>query len=258
MAHTRRLIIFLTGFGFLTSLYGAEAPLPTTAQATAVWVDGKGSAGEYFINNGKGQPQKLVIGSGARGAPVTITSIGQPIVVLRKAEASATGKESGYEKAGEIAWPAGAGRKLLLLIAAGASDSKTAAPSLRGMALADDLSGFPADTFRILNLLNIQLYGRVGDATRPVAPGLSPALPYPVPAVPQGEKRTQNFAVGFARSVDGGKTDMFYNSRVDAWPHSRTLILILPGQTPNSDPIVRTLFDVIPAQAVKSPSGVKP
>jgi hypothetical protein len=247
----------LAGFGFLTALFGAEPPyLP--AQATAVWVEGRGPTAEYFISNPKGQPQKLVIGTGARGPAVTIAAVGQPIVILRKASPSGKGTDAGLEKAGEIAWPSGAGRKFLLLLSAGATDAKAVSPPIKGIALVDDLNGFPVDTFRILNLLNTELYGRVGDIQRPVAPGLSTALPYPVPAVVQGEKRTQNFAVGFARSGEGGKTELFYNGRVDAWPHSRTLILILPGQIPKAEPNVRILFDVIPAQAVKSSSGVKP
>jgi hypothetical protein len=237
-------------------LFGAEPP-SQLAQVTAIWIEGRGPAAEYFVNNAKGQPQKLAVGAGSRGAPVTIGSVGQTVVILRKAEAPSTGGAAAYEPAGEIAWPTGGSRKILLLLAAGAPASKTTSPSVKGIALADDLNGFPVGSFKITNFLNMELFGRVGDTMRPIPPGASPALPYPVAPLPPGEKRTQNFALGFARNIEGGRTDLFYNGRVDAWPHSRTLVLILPGQNAKADPVVRTVFEVVAPQPLTPPSGGK-
>ncbi|MEY4488771.1 MAG: hypothetical protein RIQ79_1279 [Verrucomicrobiota bacterium] len=237
-------------------LFGAEPP--PSAQVTAIWIDGRGPASEYFVTNAKGQPQKLAVGAGSRGAPVSVGAVGQSVVILRKAAAPATSGAATYEPAGEIAWPAGGSRKILLLLAAGMAPSKTVSPPVKGMALADDFTGFPVGTLKITNFLNSELFGRVGDAMRPIPPGVSPVVPYPVTALPPGEKRAQNFALGFARNIEGGRTDLFYNGRVDAWPHSRTLVLILPGQNAKDDPVVRTIFDVVPPPPPNAPPGVRP
>ena len=258
MAFPRRFIILL---GFILSATAWAADKVETAQLTALWLDGRRPAGELFIADAKGQPQKLSVGVATRGAPFALPSAGKPIVLLRKSTApapdtkapSATAAPANYEPAGEISWPSGGARKILLLLAAA---NPVGAPlTVRGVAIADDLTGFPLGTLRFANFLGSDLVGRVGAEVKTLPAGPSAASPYPVKPAP-GSKAVSNFPVGIARQDSEGKADLLFNSRLDAWPHSRSLLLIFPGKTAEAGPVIRTVVETIPPSP--APNGLKP
>jgi hypothetical protein len=248
MAITRRLVIligiYLTGIGVV---WAADKEEPS--QLTALWLDGRRPAGDLFIADAKGHPQKLTVGVATRGALVTLPPGEHVIALLRKvaasvvAQAAAAPAAASYESAGEVAWPASGARKALLFLVA---TNQVGTPlSVRGVAIADDLKGFPLGTVRFANFLGAELIGRVGEEVKPVAVGSSAAIPYPVQAKPE-LKAVPNFAVGLARMEKNGNAALIFNSRMDAWPHSRSLVLIIPGKTAEADPMVRTVVEIIP------------
>lgn len=253
MAHSRRLVIlagFILGAG-AAWLRGAEPE--TAAQITALWLDGRRPAGELFVADAKGQPQKLVVGLAGRGAPLPVRAAGQPITVLRKAVAPvATGgagagaATAGYETAGEIAWPTGGSRKALLVLMAGSANG--GALVVKGVALADDVTSFPPGHLRVANFLGAELIAKVGTGVKPVPAGVTPAVPYPVVAKVD-EKRVPNFPLALARVGQGGPAEVIFNGWVDAWPSSRTLVLVFPGSAAGADPVVRTVVESIPVPA---------
>ncbi len=254
MALSRRLVI-LFGFLFSSAAAWAAADKVETAQLTALWLDGRRPAGELFIADAKGQSQKLAVGVASRGAPFALPSAGKPVALLRKSAAAAPAATSSFEPAGEIAWPAGGARKVLLLLVA--TNPANAPLSVRGVAIADDLTGFPLGTVRFANFLGADLVGRVGSDVKPLAAGPSPAMPYPVQAAPDS-KAVPNFPVGVARQDAGGKAELLFNGRLDAWPRSRSLVLIIPGKTAEADPVVRTVLEIVPpppASPAKTKAG---
>lgn len=238
MALSRRLVILL-GFFLSATVWAAEKT--ETAQLTALWLDGRRPSGELFIADAKGQPQKLAVGVATRGAPHFLPAAGKPIALLRKSAAPAA--TASHEPAGEIAWPAGGARKVLLLLVA--TNPAGSPLSVRGVAIADDLTGFPLGTVRFANFLGADLVGRVGSEVKPLAAGPSAAIPYPVQAAPDS-KAVPNFPVGVARQDAAGKAELLFNGRLDAWPRSRSLVLIIPGKTAEADPVVRTVLEIAP------------
>ena len=259
MALFRRLVICsLAAFAGLAGLAAAEKEQP--GRVTAVWLDGRRPVGELFVADSKGNPQKLTVGVAGRGAPVELPASGGPVVLLRKAatlpvaaDAAAANTAPAYEKAGEVTLPAGKARKVLLLLA---STGQAGAPlTVKGVALADDPSTFPPHSVRFVNFLGGELVGKIGDAVKSVPPGSSASFPYPVQAKPEA-KETPVFPLALARQLKAGAApEVLFNGRIEAWAHSRALVVIFPGPTTEADPVVRTILDVVPPSP---PPAAKP
>lgn len=226
---------------------------------TAVWLDGRRPIGDIFVADSKGNPQKLTVGVAGRGAPVELPTSGGAVVLLRKAAtlsaptaaATAAPVAPAYEKAGEVALPAGKARKVLLLLA---STGQAGAPlTVKGVALADDPVAFPVHSVRFANFLGGELFAKIGDGVKTVPPGVSAPFPYPLQIKPES-KETPVFQVALARTSKAGAAEVLFNGRVEAWANSRALIVIFPGPTAEADPVVRSILDVAPP----SPSATKP
>lgn len=250
MALFHRIVIYsLLNFGWLGVL-GAAEKKDEPGRVTAVWLDGRRLAGELFVTDSKGNPQKLMVGGASRGAPVELPVSTGSVVLLRKAPAvpSSAGASGGiaapaYETAGEVVLPAGKSSKVLLLLA---STGHTGGPlTVKGVALADDLVTFPSHSVRFVNFLGGDLAGKIGDSVKPVSPGTSASFPYPVQAKPES-KEIPVFPLALARASKGGVSDLIFNGRIEAWANSRALVVIFPGPTQEADPVVRTIFEVVP------------
>ena len=262
MALLRRIVIFsVVTFAGLTGLAAAEKEEP--GRVTAVWLDGRRPTGDLFIADSKGNPQKLAVGVAGRGAPVELPASGGPVVLLRKsatplapAGAAAAPAAPAYEKAGEVALPTGKARKVVLLLA---STGQAGAPlTVKGVALADDLAVFPPHSVRFVNFLGGELIGKIGDGMKPIPPGTSAPFPYPVQAKPDS-KETPVFPLALARtSKAGGAPEVLFNGRIEAWAHSRALVVVFPGPTTDADPVVRTILEVVPPPPPATAAKPKP
>lgn len=255
MALLQRLVTLgIVCFVGLSFLKAAEKEEPS--RVTAVWLDGRRASGELFIKDAKGDPQKLPVGVSARGKPVDLPVSAATIVLLRKTAAvPAAGTAPTFEPAGEVALPSGRPRKVILLLAA--SGQGGTPMSVKGVALADDLAAFPVHSVRFANFLGSELASRVGNSVKTVPPGSSVWLPYPVygksdsTAIPV-------FPLAFARSDKSGRTELFFNGRIEAWANSRALVVVFPGPTAEADPVVRTILEIVPPLAAPGSAKLRP
>ena len=186
---------------------------------------------------GDGQPQPIEVGGGNRGRPLDLGSVAGTVQLFGRPMA-APGASSAVApvRLGEVAWPAGAPKKVLLVLASPQGSNA----SVRAVALVDDESAFPVHTVRIVNFTGAPVLTRFGQTVKKVAPGASEPMPYTVVGDPKAKDAPQ-FPFAFAT----GET-VFYNGKITAWPQSRTLVLVAPPVAGGKPPLVQTLFDRLP------------
>lgn len=221
----------------------ASAATPSASKAppvslSAVWLKGQGGAGrELHVVIGESTPVPLLVGSGGRGRPVEVTEGGGTIRLLGPTAHSGVAKPGTPSLAsfGEIKWPAGSPKRVLLVLAA----TKGATGPINGVALADDETVFPVHTVRVANFTTSPYLMRFHRTVKELKPGTSEPLPYAqIPAVDAKDAPSMPFALA-------AENDIFFNGRVTGWLNSRTLVLIAPKVEGAKAPAVQIISDII-------------
>ena len=81
---------------------------------------------------------------------------------------------------------------------------------------------------------------KIGDKAASYAPGFSSPIPYAVTS-PTSSAAVASFP--FALATEAG---VFSNGRIDAWPGSRTLVLVVASAVEGKDPTVKLIIDTPP------------
>ena len=213
---------------------------------SAVWLDGQAGTRDLYVAVGQGTPIMLHVGANGRGKPVTLPISGAATLRLfaREAPAVAGGPDT-FASVGEITLPVGAADRLLLVLAA-----QVGGLAVKGVAIADDLKSFPVATVRVANFAGEGLLMRLDKQVKTLAAGVSDPLAYTVIGDPK-----QAVVPSFPFALAKGE-QVFFNGRIDAWPGSRTLIMLIPGPDAEKAPTVQSLIDVpsvSPAPVKKNP-----
>jgi|GEM_PF-7112155 hypothetical protein len=234
MAKYRRHLIALLGLAAWAVSLCAAPDAPKTI-VSAVWMPGMaGTVRELFITpGGNVAPLPISVGSGGRGREVALDRGSATSLKLMVRAANSQNGASAWQSVGEVSIPSGGkGDKFLLLLAAQAG-----ANTIRGMAVADDVDVFPVGTVRVANMSGAPLMAKIGNRTARYEAGFSAPVPYAKTASP-GDVDIPTFPLAFAT------TDrLFFNGRVDAWPGSRTLVIVMTNPVPGKDPVVKSIID---------------
>lgn len=234
MAKLRRHLIALLGFAAWAVFVCAAPDAPKTT-VSAVWMPGMaGTIRELFVTPGEGvDPQPISVGAAGRGREVALDRGSATSLKLVVRAATSQSGSPAWQSVGEVAIPSGGkGSKFLLLLAAQAG-----ANTIRGMAVADDLEVFPVGTVRVANMTGAPLMAKIGDRTARYESGFSNSVSYAKTASP-GDLDIPAFPLAFATMER-----VFFNGRVDAWPGSRTLMIVVPNTVVGKDPVVKSIID---------------
>jgi hypothetical protein len=237
MAHLRRLVSFGLGLVFALAasavVRGQQGEPPSTV--SAVWLRGFAATGqELFLAQGENTPVPLAVGGSSRGKPIELRGASAPLRLLRRAaNAPASGdKSAGFVPVTEVRLPAGNPKRVLLVLASAGGGG-----AIRATAMADDEASFPAHTVRVANFAGAPVLMRLDRQVKPVAPGATEPMPYAVLADPK-LRDVPSFPFALA-----AQDDVFFNGRIDAWPNSRTLVLVAPPAAEGRPPGVQVLID---------------
>lgn len=201
---------------------------------SATWLPGHASTiGELFVSTGSNSiPVPITVGSNGRGRDVLLEGGGGRALTFLSRDSKAAQNAQTWSSLGEVALPSGKAGRYLLVLA-----SQSGAKIVRGVAMVDDVDAFPVGSIRLANLTGVSLMAKIGDSAASYAAGFSAPLPYPVKS---GMDATNVSTFPFALATERG---VFFNGRIDAWPGSRTLVLIAPNLGPGKDPVVKSLID---------------
>jgi len=271
MAQFRRYLNLglLLAAPFLATAFAASPTVSKTPsiQVSAVWLRGQSGAAdrELFVAVGDAPPVPLAVGMGSRGRPADIKA-GATLRLLAKADlpppakpqagaasanagaSNAAASKPSFVPVGEVPWPAGAGRKALLILAA----PKDAGGSLRAMALNDDEEVFPANNVRVVNLTSASLMLRFGQAVKPLPPGPLAPLPYGVKADAPGKDPAD---IPFALAAGD---QVFFNGFIDPKPQTRVLVLVVPPHSGGKTPFVQMVRERMPPPPGAAPGNRPP
>lgn len=247
MAQSRRFVRFFISFSLALIPLGAQpqkAEKTAGAKVSAVWLNGQAGPRDVYVAAGQGTPVVLPVGASGRGKAVTLQVSGAATLRLFSRQApTAPGGPDTFAGVGEIALPAGSADRFLLVLA-----SQVTGLAVKGVAIADDLKSFPVASLRVANFTGSSLSMRLDTQVKTLASGVSDPFAYSVVADPK-QKVVPSFPFALAK---GEK--VFFNGRIDAWPGSRTLILLIPGLDADKAPAVQSLIDtppVVPATVTK-------
>ena len=213
---------------------------------SAVWLNGQAGTRDVYVAVGQGTPIVLPVGANGRGKPVALPINGASTLRLfaREAPMTPSGPDT-FAGVGEVALPSGGADRLLLVLAA-----QVGGLAVKGVAFADDLKSFPVATVRVANFTGDGLLMRLDKQVKTLGSGVSEPLAYTVIGDPK-----QNVVPSFPFALAKGD-QVFFNGRIDAWPGSRTLILLIPSSDAKSAPVVQSLIDappILPAPVKKNP-----
>jgi hypothetical protein len=226
MANSRRFVIRF--FIFLLTASGLAA-LESGPQLTAVWMRGQQAAVEVFLQAGDAAPLLLAVGVTGREKPTAVPEVagGSQLKVL----ARPVGQAAAPIQVGTVAIPAVTAHSYLLLLAAANGGA-----SISGMALPDDLRNFPANSVRVANFSQQNYLLKYGAQVSPLTAGVSSHMPYALSAnMGTSEVKSFPFAVADQKRI-------LLSTNLQAWPNSRTLVLITApterGEAPGAQFIV--------------------
>lgn len=234
------------GVVFLAAALGSGLSAPTSPAAakpapiavSAVWLRGQAPDGiELLAAIGESTPLPLAVGGSNRGRPTEFTGSAASVRLLKRPPAPIGGLAAGVPapapiSLGDISWPAGSPKKVLLVLAAPKDAS-----AVKGLALADDETAFPTNTVRLVNFTGVPVLMRLNQTVKPVGAGASEVFPYAV----LGDAKVKDVP-NFPFALAAGDT-VFFNGRIDSWPNSRTLVLVGPVPSGGKSPVVQILID---------------
>ncbi len=251
--------------GFAANSAAPKAGATAPVQVSAVWIKGQAAPPEreLFVAVGDAPPVPLAVGGGGRGRATDIKS-GATLRLLARAAtppsaksgASASATQSppvappqpAFVPIGEVNWPTGASRKVLLILAA----SKDSGGTVHAIAMNDDEAAFPVHTVRVANFTTASLLMRFGQTVKPLPPGILEPIPYGVSVDPKAKDTPDvPFAVAAGEQV-------FFNGFIDPKPQSRTLVLVIPPSGGGKMPVVQTVRERLASPAGAAPSNRPP
>lgn len=218
-----------------------SAQVPAGLFGTILTYDGKPIPERIAVLDAKGKPVFLTAGTASRGEAFPLLRASNPLVFLRERRNPAPG-EPLVEPAGAIAWPTETKERVVFLVAV--TLSRDGLLNVRGLAANDDLSEFPANTARFVNLVGSDLALRFGGLDSLVTTGFSPAQQYPV-AAREGSGSIPIIQTVLAQRV-GDQFKLIYRGRINAWSNSRSLVIVSPAGEGSANPRVRVVLENLP------------
>jgi hypothetical protein len=230
---------------FLLSFFGvtlglAQRPDAPALTGSALTYDGKAPAERLAVLDDKGKPQFITLGTARRGEPFPLSRARNPLVFLRERLNPAPGEPT-MEPAGSVAWPAEAKERVVFVLATAPGPGGRIA--VRGLAANDDLSQFPVNSARVVNLTGAELALRFGGRDSQIAAGFSSPQVYPVTAEPESLEIPIIQTV-LAQRV-GDQFKLIYRGRINAWSNSRSLVIVSPAGEGSANPRVRVVLENI-------------